>query len=179
MYLSEGKKQWSQRISSHTIYVLHEVLIPDDWVRSHDLFHSASFFFPLSDLMTYEMLHGVKGYSSISIRSELGDGERWTDEGRWACPQDGLAGRMETESDRNSGECKPARGEESNREQKRREPSQRILPRSRMWIKVKASQKAHSLWKHRRLQKQRVWSLLCEYWQKSWGALFSLLFILC
>lgn len=104
--------------------------------------------FPLI-LMTYEGADGVKGCSGIYTRRE---GTRWTDEGRWACPEDRLAEWIETESDRNRREREPMKGfTVKGRAEKARAESENPAKKQDM-DQSQGKSKAHSLWKHRRVK---------------------------
>lgn len=99
-------------------------------------------------LMAYEAVSGVEGCSSAGFlrAGGRGAGVRWTDEGRWACPEDRLAGRTETKSDRKRGGRETAQRERESKtelgKKARAESEEEDMDQSQV------KSKAHSLWKN-------------------------------
>lgn len=130
------------------IHPLHHTLIPDDWVRSHDCFHFASFLYDFNDLWdaqwgkwmqlhlhpqrTGRKMDGWRAMSRPWGQVSRVDGQNQTDKvSQW---NGGGVKRESTKSE------KPSKKQDMDESQGK-------------W-------KAHSLWKHKRLREQvPVWIL--------------------
>lgn len=122
------------------------------WLGQVTWSRSVLFIFSLI-LMTYEPVCGLEWCDSIHTSTcgcwGLGACTRWTDEGRWACPEDRLAGGTETESDRNRRERDSEWERVKEGAGKARTVSENLAKKQDM-DQSQGKSKAHSPWKHRR-----------------------------
>lgn len=112
-----------------------EVLISDDWVRSHNCFYFPLFPSDFNHLWGSWWCRSMQWHLHPQRRHKM---DRW----RATSLPWGQVSRVDRDRIRQKPERESQwKGLQSKGEQKKREQSQRILPRSRIWIKVKASQK--------------------------------------